>query len=284
MLDLTKCKYKIKEDISTILEAEELDIDRLAELSNISRGTILSILKGDAVIGDSLEKFYSFVYKRGYRLNTIKEDFLKDSNSLVLFHGSKNGLNIVKANGSRLTCDFGSGFYLGETYNQALSFVCENEKSSIYSFSCDLSDLKIVRLDCSLKWMLIICYYRNTIKQYKSSPIIKKYISEIENADVIVAPIANNRMFYIMSQFADGDINSEVALHSLSASKLGLQYVFKTDKAISKLKPIEQYFVSIEEKMSCIKAMASRTEEIETKLKLAKREFKNGLYIEELLK
>ena len=39
-----------------------------------------------------------------------------------------------------------------------------------------------------------------------------------------------------------------------------------------------------EEKNDCIKNLNKRTLEIETKLKLAKREFRTGLFIEELLK
>lgn len=64
---------------------------------------------------------------------------------------------ITSENSQRDNCDFGKGFYLGETYNQALSFVCEKEKSSVYSFKYSLSDLKVKRFDCNLEWMLAIC-------------------------------------------------------------------------------------------------------------------------------
>lgn len=91
-------------------------------------------------------------------------------------------------------------------------------------------------------------------------------------------------MFYIMIQFVDGEINADVALHSLSASKLGLQYIFKTDKAINKLVPIEKYFICDPEREDCKKFLIERSFEVDTKLKLAKREFRTGLYIEEILK
>ena len=132
--------------------------------------------------------------------------------------------------------------------------------------------------------MLAICYYRGTIKEYESHDKIRKIVSEIENADVVIAPIADNKMFYIMAQFTEGDINTDVALHSLSASKFGLQYIFKTEKAIEKLIPIERYYISMPEREDCRKSLIERGFEIDTKLKLAKREFKSGLYIEEILK
>jgi hypothetical protein len=42
--------------------------------------------------------------------------------------------------------------------------------------------------------------------------------------------------------------------------------------------------LSVPEREDCKKALIERGYEIDTKLKLAKREFRDGLYIEELLK
>ena len=87
-----------------------------------------------------------------------------------------------------------------------------------------------------------------------------------------------------MAQFTEGEINDDVALHSLSASKLGLQYIFRTDKALRNLIPVERLYLSVPEREDCRKTLNERSYEIDTKLKLAKREFKTGLYIEEILK
>lgn len=160
--------------------------------------------------------------------------------------------------------------------------MCENENSSVYSFYFDEKNLNIVKFNCDLEWMLMVCYYRGTISEYSSNEKIKAILNKIANADVIIAPIADNKMFYIMSQFTDGEINADVALHSLAASKLGYQYVLKTEKAINNLKPIEKYYLCKEEKEDCSIELENRSYEIDTKLKMAKREFKNGLFIEEV--
>lgn len=76
----------------------------------------------------------------------------------------------------------------------------------------------------------------------------------------------------------------DVALHSLSASKLGRQFIIKTENALQHLVPIEKYYLSDPEREDCRKRLNERSYEIDTKLKLAKREFKTGLYIEEILK
>ncbi len=276
--------YDIADDIRFIIEAEHINKNEFAEEANISRTTLDEIIKNNITSENIYEKIYSFIYSKKYRINSVKEELIKEKFHNVLFHGSKDGLSYISDKGSRDSCDFGNGFYLGETYNQALSFVCEKDSSSVYSFRYSLDGLKIKRFECNLEWMLAICYYRGTIEEYKSKDIISKIISEVEDADVIIAPIADNKMFYIMAQFTDGEINADVALHSLSASKLGLQYIFKTDKAINKLIPIERYYICKSEKQDCKDKLIERGFEIDTKLKLAKREFKDGLYIEEILK
>ncbi|MBO4787772.1 MAG: DUF3990 domain-containing protein [Lachnospiraceae bacterium] len=279
-----KCEYKTKEDIEFLLEADKITREELADRTGISRTTIVEILKGGKTIDAVNEKLYSYAYVNGYRINTVKEELLKEQTTKVLFHGSKYGLSEISIEGARGNCDFGKGFYLGETYDQALAFICENERSSVYSFTYSLDDLRVKKFDCTLEWMLAICYYRGSLKDYSSHPSVQKIIAGVEDCDVVVAPIADNKMFYIMAQYTEGEINSDVALHSLSASKLGFQYVFKTDKALKKLKPVEKYYISAPEREDCKRRLNERAYEIDTKLKLAKREFKEGLFIEELLK
>ncbi len=279
------CEYKIKDAIGFILEAEHMNKRELSEATKVSRTTLDAIEKSGVTTEEVYEKIYSYIYAQNYRINSVKEELAKEANGIVLFHGSKNGsLSEVTVTGSRNNCDFGNGFYLGQTYNQALSFVCDYDKSAVYSFGFSKPGLNLVELECSLDWMIAICYYRGTIRDYENNSIVQNVVAKIEAADVVVAPIADNKMFYIMSQFAEGEINADVALHSLSASRLGLQYIIKTEKALKKLVPLEKYYLSGPEREECKNSLLQRSYEIDTKLKLAKREFKNGLYIEELLK
>lgn len=277
--------YTTSDDISFFLEAEKKTLDDFSRESGVARNTLYSILKGGKASPITYEKIYSFIYSCGYRINAVKEELLKESNQgLVLFHGSKQGLEEVTPYGSRKNCDFGNGLYLGESYDGTLSFVFENKDSSVYSFLYQTDSLAYETFDCSLEWMIAICYYRGYLKGHENSLTLRSIVHRIEKADVIKAPIADNRMFYIMSLFANGDINSSIALHSLSASKLGFQYVLKTEKAISNLRPIEKYYLCEKEREDCEKKATKRAEEIETKLKMARRIYQTGAYIEELLK
>ena len=133
--------------------------------------------------------------------------------------------------------------------------------------------------------MLLVCHFRKMITEYDNHPIITELIDKIQNADVIIAPIADNKMYNIMKQFGEGDITTKQAIHSLASSGLGNQYVLKTDKAISKLKEIERIFLSSSERNVIGRQMEDRGNEIDTKLKLVKRNFRGeGQYIDELFK
>ena len=278
------CRYEIKKDLLLALDDEKITFAQLALECGLSRGTLEEALETPSFKDEVYEKFYSFLYRSGYRVNKAKEEMAKESYGCVLFHGSKLGLEQIGCLGSRPNCDFGPGFYLGESYSQALAFVCAKEGSSVYSFAADFDGLSEKRFSCDLDWMLAICHYRGALKRFGGSPRIAQAIAEAEKADLIIAPIADNKMYFVMSRFVDGDINAEVALHSLAASNLGLQYVFKSEKAIERLRPLERYYLSQPEKRDCMARAEERSKEIDTKLKLAKREFVSGLYIEEILK
>ena len=274
-------KYQVKKDLEFLLQ--DNSTLKLSNKLKISRNSLEEILRTNDASIDVLEKIYSSIYLDNYRLNLAKEEILKETNEIALFHGSKEGLNEIKIDGSRLNCDFGYGFYLGESYEQALNFIVQYPKSSIYSFKINIKDLKIKRFQCDLEWMLAIAYYRGKNEEIKNNNKILKIIKEIEDADIIIAPIADNKMFNILSEFSLGEINMDVAIHSLFSYSLGNQYVIKTEKALNRLEFIENYYVSIPERQNVIKKSLERAYQIDTKLKLAKMEYKTGLYIGEIL-
>ena len=132
--------------------------------------------------------------------------FYDEVDGLILYHGSKDGLKEITIQGSRVRCDFGQGFYLGESYQNALDFVSQYEKSSVYLFECYFDDLNVVEFNLDFEWMIAICYFRGTLNEYKNHPLVQKVLQTVLNADVIIAPIADNRMFEIMTRFANGEI------------------------------------------------------------------------------
>ncbi|MCF0237695.1 MAG: DUF3990 domain-containing protein, partial [Sphaerochaetaceae bacterium] len=115
--------------------------------------------------------------------------------------------------------------------------------------------------------------------------LVRTIIDKIEEHDVIIAPIADNRMFDIISEFVNGEITDLQCEHSLAATNLGYQYVLRTKEAINNLELINTSYVSFNEKVSLIKTRLDMDNISKDKVKVSRIEFRGkGQYIDELLK
>ena len=239
----------------------------------------------------NIERLYSYAYTQDIKFNLIYEQLLveehQDKDVIVLFHGAKKVLSLplnIIAN-SKTRNDFGLGFYLGTSFEQAANYISFLNVNKVYAFKLNLKNLKIVKFEVNTDWMLAIAYYRGWIEEYKDSPKVLNIIKEVEAADVIIAPIADNRMFDIINEFVENTITDEQCKHALAATNLGYQYVLKSNKALNQIDLLQEMFVCKEEKKHCTDARISLTNNGLQKVKVARIEYKNkGKYIEELLK
>lgn len=278
--------YQFAKDVGFVSEALEMSLNKIILQLGISEPSFYHALKEENVSREILEPFYSFAYQQGFRLNKAKEEMFKENlgkDEILLFHGSSLGIKEIDPKGSRMDCDFSYGFYCGESYSSALCFVEGDSESSVYVFKANLDGLKIGEFHNDLEWMLSVCYHRGTLKEYENHPKLMGIIKKHENDDVIIAPVANNKMFRVMQEFGKGNISDVQAIQALSASRLGKQYVFKTSKAISKLEELERLYLCSEEEEASKMNSVERAYQIQTKLNLAKREYRReGLYIDEV--
>ena len=72
------CEYKIGKDIGFFIEAEGMNKLELSKLTGISRSTLDSIEKKGIATNEVCEKLYSYIYKKNYRLNSVKEELIKE--------------------------------------------------------------------------------------------------------------------------------------------------------------------------------------------------------------
>lgn len=284
-------KHRIIEDIKIVKTILKITNTQLAKELNVARSTIIRILNGVVNPSDLfLESFYSFAYQNSYRaikLNNLKIQFAIDQFDKVLFHGAKNELfEKIDLNHSRDNIDFGKGFYLGESFEQASSYIFANLKSSVYIFDCRaLTKLNVKEYGVSLEWMIAVCYYRSQIDKYKDTNLVKNIVNDIENSDVIIAPIADNNMYEIMNQFSRGEITDLQAMLALSASHLGKQHVLKTEKACKAISVVERLYLCKEERQYIKNKQQENASIAKDKTKIAiESNRRKGKYIEELLK
>lgn len=283
-------KYRISEDILLIREFYQLSQDEFANVFGVDKITIIRTESKETYPREEfMDKVYSYCFEKGLKMNIQKEMLYKDDlskNHILLTHASKSGIDgKISIDKGRINSDFGKGFYCGESYDKSISFVCRFSSPCVYFIDFTPDNLRGIRFEVSTEWMLAIAYFRGRLEEYKESKIIKEIIGKINKADYIVAPIADNRMFQIIDTFIDGEITDEQCKHCLAATNLGMQYVFKTQKAIDQISILERCFVSSKEKEYYQNEQVRFQKEGEDKSKLARIQYRGkGKYIEEILK
>lgn len=153
-----------------------------------------------------------------------------DSGRVLLYHGSKSGIEGNIAPLSRKQCDFGKGFYMGTEPAQALTLICDYEKSKFYIISICTDELAHLEVPADIEWAMIVAYHRGRMEKINGTPFYNKYRDLAADKDLIIGSIANDRMFYVIDNFFIGNITDAALVNSLSALQLGKQYVAVTQK------------------------------------------------------
>ncbi len=150
---------------------------------------------------------------------------------ILLYHGSKSGIVGDIAPKSREMCDFGKGFYMGTEPGQPLTLICDFDKSKFYIVSIDTKTLDTVEIKADLDWAMLVAFHRGRMDKIKGTSFYEKYSRIDDGKDLVIGSIANDRMFYVLDNFFMGNITDMALVNSLSALKLGKQYVATTEKA-----------------------------------------------------
>jgi hypothetical protein len=205
---------------------------------------------------------------------------------VLLFHGAKTKIDgNIRFDCNKRINDFGNGFYCGESLEQSAMFVATHNKSSLYMLKFKPENLKCKKFGVNREWMLTIAYFRGRLDEYSDTEIVKQLAKTTEGIDYIVAPIADNRMFEIIDNFIDGEITDVQCQHCLSATNLGMQYVFVSEKALSHIKLLERCYLTELEKEAYLNSRQESFKMNMDKVKLARRQYRNqGEYIEDILK
>lgn len=282
-------EYNFSEDLKSIREILGFSQGELAEKIGVEQVTISRTeLKKTEPSARLLEAVYSFAFDKNININKLKEMFWRDdlgANEKLLFHGAKTEIDgEIDIHKGRKNNDFGQGFYTGESYEQAISFVSGFGNSSVYYIRFDDRDLKCKRYEVNQEWMMTIAYYRGTLDEYKDHPAVKALIEQSRNCDYIIAPIADNRMFQIINSFIEGELTDEQCKHCLAATNLGMQYIFVSEKAVSQAKLIECCYISQNEREYYKNIRLEESKLGANKVKLARKQYRGkGRYIDEIL-
>ena len=280
-------EYNVSKDVNIMRILLDLSQEDLANILGVDKISISRLETGKNELSDKNSKeLYNYIYSKKIYLNKLKSIMYKENlneTEVLLFHGAKTIINgKIDLNYSKSNNDFGKGFYCGETYEQSVSFISEFENSSVYLLKLNKEDLKYKTYTLNRDWLMLVAYFRGVLKDITNLRFIEKELTEIENLDYIIAPIADNRMFEIISLFIEGIITDEQCIHCLVASNLGNQYVILSKKAVERMEVLERLYISNNERKEILSTKKAEKKINHDKVKLAMIEYKNkGKYIGE---
>lgn len=131
---------------------------------------------------------------------------------VLLYHGSKSGIEGDIEPKSRKQCDFGEGFYMGTEPSQALTLICDYESAKFYIVSISVEDLAVLDVSADLEWAMIVAYHRGRTEKIKDTPFYNKYQEITKEKDLVIGSIANDRMFFVIDNFFIGNITDAVRI------------------------------------------------------------------------
>jgi len=203
---------------------------------------------------------------------------------VLLYHGSKSGISGNIKPISRELCDFGKGFYMGTIPLQPMTLICNFPNAKLYTVEVNLTELRVLEIEVGIDWALLIAYHRGKLEHIKGSNIYQKYAGLLSGCDIVVGDIANDRMFVVLDRFFSGEITDTALIGSLSALKLGKQYVALTENACSHIEIIEEKAISDTERSTLrIESEAHRKEGIRQADEICRKHRRDGRFFDEII-
>ena len=203
---------------------------------------------------------------------------------VLLYHGSKSGINGSIQPISRKQCDFGSGFYMGTEPVQALTLICDFEKSKFYIVSVDMNELAQLDVPPDIDWAMLVAFHRGKMEKIKDTSFYNKYRSMAQNKDLVIGSIANDRMFFVIDNFFVGTITDAALVNSLSALQLGRQYVAVSQKACDAVRIEKEITISHLERLFLQEVSAeNRTKGVSLANDICKNYRREGKFFDEIL-
>lgn len=155
---------------------------------------------------------------------------------MKLYHGSNLEIKNPQILESDRKLDFGTGFYLTSSYEQAEKWAILTAKRrgegrpiiSVFEYednkSSELNILKFENAD--IEWLRFVSGNRNNQ-------------STKNDYDIIIGPVANDKTMPVISLYFTGVYSEEDTIKRLLPQNLQDQFVFKTEKSLKQLNYVE---------------------------------------------
>lgn len=158
----------------------------------------------------------------------------------TLYHGGTHVIERPEIREPNRTLDFGRGFYVTTSQNQAERWIRSRLKNAgeigyVNSYGFDID---IIPSDLNLK--LFNAPDEEWVDFVLANRLIKGFTHEY---DIVFGPVANDNVYTQMTLFEGGVISKQRLIEELKTYKLVDQFVFHTERSLSYLKYQSHYQV-----------------------------------------
>ena len=218
------------------------------------------------------------------RIKKESESIDTSDGRLLLYHGSKSGITGDIAPISRDKCDFGKGFYMGTIPEQPLTLICDYPRSKFYVVSIGLSNLRKTNISPDINWAMLVALKRGKMNEIAGTDFYNSIVALSSGYDVITGSIADDRMFFVLDNFFQGNITDKALVESLSALNLGQQVVAVTQKSCDNVRIEKEIELSYLERLILKgKAETLRLKGISLANDICRAHRRDGLFFDEIL-
>lgn len=156
---------------------------------------------------------------------------------MLLYHGSNIEVTSPQIIESDRRLDFGKGFYLTSSYEQAKRWA----ELTVKRRGTGKEVVSVFEFDDSSASELKILHFTQAQKEWLEYVTMNRKNQNIPNDDydIVIGPVANDRTLPVISLYFSGIYDTEETIKRLMPQKLCDQYTFRTEKAIQKLKFLE---------------------------------------------
>ena len=155
---------------------------------------------------------------------------------MICYHGSDTIVDMPRILEAKRPLDFGGGFYLTTSKTQAegwatkVAYRNNNNHRCVNHYEFDIekakSELTVIHFEAAdEKWLDFICDNRSG----KSTA----------DYDIAIGPVADDRVYRVVVEYENGDLDKETALKNLKTEALCDQILFHTEKSLEYLKYID---------------------------------------------
>lgn len=155
---------------------------------------------------------------------------------MIVYHGSDTIVDLPRIIEPKRPLDFGGGFYVTTNKEQAEKWalrVSYRNNSDAKCLNRYEFDLEGAQAECTIicfavadeAWLDFICANRNGMST--------------GNYDIVIGPVADDKVYRVVVEYENGDIDREVALKRLKTETLCDQILFHTEKSLSFLRYLD---------------------------------------------